>query len=209
MTETPKTESGALLTAEQAKDRAAALYRLAFLMTGDRVRSLDATLEAVDSGDGTGSFFSGWLLAWSRRLIIAKVLAGVRDELAASARRTASLRNKQSARLLPARDFDLDANRAAGQLERALLAIDLFPRCALLLTVFEEISVDDAAILLDADRDLVRKARILGLRELARILTGARGGACRSGHPCIGTKERRMPNLWPSAFGAPGLTGEV
>ena len=60
------------------------------------------------------------------------------------------------------------------QLERALLAIDVFPRCALLLSVFEKMPLADAAILLDAGLDLVRKAQEIGLRELTCKFAGMR-----------------------------------
>jgi DNA-directed RNA polymerase specialized sigma24 family protein len=170
MIEIQNTESDGMSAPQQAKNRAAALYRLAFLLTGDRARSLDVALEAIDSGDCTNSFFSGWMMAWSQRLVIAKALSGIRDDLAASARRTATLSIEKFA--LPPRDrlLDPDADGTGRQIETALLAIDVFPRSALLLTVFEGMSPDDAAILLDADRDLVRKARIVGLQELTRNL---------------------------------------
>jgi len=56
-----------------------------------------------------------------------------------------------------------------------LLTIDLFPRCALLLTVFEKLSLDDAALLLNADKALVRKARNQALLELVGAVAGGRG----------------------------------
>jgi hypothetical protein len=62
------------------------------------------------------------------------------------------------------------------EFERVVLAIDTFPRCALLLTVFEKLSLDDAALLLNADKALVRKARGQGLLELAGAFAGGRGG---------------------------------
>ena len=187
--ETRITEGSGQSMPEQAKNRAAALYRLAFLTTGDRARSLDVTLEAIDSGDGTDSFFSGWMLAWSRRLVIAKALAGIRDELGASARRTASLHNEEFA--LPSRNrlFDPDADGTGVQIESALLAIDVFPRCALLLTVFERMSPEDAAVLLDVDRDLVRKARIIGLQDLMRNLAGIRGWTYTASRSYVRTRE--------------------
>ncbi len=171
--DTQNTESDKRLMAEQAKNRAARFYRLAFLLTNDRARSLEVTLETIDSEDGTNSFFSSWLLAWSQRLLIAKALAGIRGELAESARRTACLRpEKREKPALPSRNpvIDPGANGTDGQMEGALFAIDLFPRCALLLTVFEGISAEDAATILDVDRDLVRKGRIIGLQELTRKL---------------------------------------
>jgi DNA-directed RNA polymerase specialized sigma24 family protein len=186
---TQMTESDGQLTPEQAKNRATSLYRLAFLLTGDRARSLDVTLEAIDSGDVMTSFFSNWIQSWSQRLVIAKALAGIREQLIASARRTASLRIEKFA--LPSRNLfaDPDSDGAGGHIESALLSIDVFPRCALLLTVFEGMSEEDAAILLDADLDSVRKARIIGLRELTRNLARMRGGAYTAGESRVHTRE--------------------
>jgi DNA-directed RNA polymerase specialized sigma24 family protein len=175
MIETQNTESGGVSVPQEAKKRAAAFYRLVFLLTGDRARSLDIALEAIDSVDGADSFFSGWMQAWSQRLVIAKALAGIRDDLAASARRTATLSIGTFA--LPSRKrlFDPDADGAGSQIETALLAIDLFPRSALLLTMFEGMSAEDAAILLDVDGNLVRKGRIVGLQELTRHVARMQG----------------------------------
>jgi DNA-directed RNA polymerase specialized sigma24 family protein len=46
----------------------------------------------------------------------------------------------------------------------------VFPRSALVLSVFEKLSNEDTALLLGCDRGLVRKGRILGLRQLSRNL---------------------------------------
>ena len=160
-------------TLEQANKRAADLYWLAYLLTGHRGLSVDATLEAVGSPDDANPFFSAWMVAWSRRVFIAKALATIREELAASARRTASERAERTA--LPPRNWTLDRGTKKAQLERALLAIDVFPRCALLLSVFEGVSLEDVALLLDSERDLVRKAQMAGLRELTRNLARNQG----------------------------------
>jgi hypothetical protein len=61
------------------------------------------------------------------------------------------------------------------QLESALLAIDVFPRCALLLSVFEGMSLEDVGILLNSERDLVRTAQMIGLLELTRNLARLHG----------------------------------
>ena len=131
------------------------------------------TLEAVALPDEANSFFSAWMLAWSRRVFMAKALAAIRDELAASARRTASMRVEKAA--VPPRTWTLDRDTAKVQLERALLAIDAFPRCALLLSVFEGLSLEDVAILLGSERNLVRKARMIGLQEITRNLARIQG----------------------------------
>jgi hypothetical protein len=111
-------------------------------------------------------------------LVIGRALAAIRDDLAASARRTAAIRAEKGA--LPPRSWAL-GNTTRGQLERALLAIDVFPRCALLLLVFEGVPLEDAAILLDGDRELVRHAQATGLRELTRNLARMQGWASAPG----------------------------
>ena len=160
-------------TLEQANQSAADLRWLAFLLTGDSGTGVDVVVEAIASQDATNPYFSTWMLAWSRRVFIAKTLAAIRQNLAASARRTELRRADQSA--LPARTWVLDQATTKLHLERALLAIDVFPRAAVLLSVFERVPLKDAAILLDADPALVRKAQMFGLRELTLNLARMQG----------------------------------
>ena len=157
----------------QTEQRVADLYRLAFLLTGHREHGVDAAIQALDSQDSANPFFSTWMRAWSRRLVIAKALAAIRGELVSSARRTASRRTEKAA--LPPRDWALGDDTTKAQIESALLAIDAFPRCALLLLAFEGVSLEDAVILLDSDRDLVRKAQTIGSRELTSNLARMQG----------------------------------
>ena len=164
----------------QAKGHAASLYWLAFLLTGRREASVNMAVEALDSADGN-PFFSAWMLAWSRKVVIAKALAAVRQELAASALQMASKRGRDCPP--PPRNWALGPAATKVQLERALLAIDVFPRCALLLTVFEGLSIDDATVLLDAGRELVRKAQRFAVQELTRNLAGMQTGASTMATP--------------------------
>ena len=131
--------------------------------TGD----VDMAVEALNSPDGN-PFFSAWMLAWSRKVVIAKALGAIRQELAESASRMATVRRRNCAR--PPRQWALRPDTTKVQLECALLAIDVFPRCVLLLSVFEGLSIDDTTVLLDGDRELVRKAQACAIEELTRNL---------------------------------------
>jgi DNA-directed RNA polymerase specialized sigma24 family protein len=162
-------------TLEQTNQQAANLYWLAFLLTGDRDESADMAVEAVDSPEDN-AFFSAWMLTWSRKVVISKALAAIRQELEASAQRIALARSPRCGRSLP-RDWSLSPDASKLELERALLAIDAFPRCVLLLMLFEGLSLDDATVLLDVDRDLVRKAQVFALEELTRNLAATREAA--------------------------------
>jgi hypothetical protein len=149
--------------------QAADLYWLAFLLTGCRDISIDIAADVAVAGDYANPFFAGWMRGWQRRLVIAKALTAVHDELADSARRTELARVRSSE--IP-RDWSL-GDVSTETLERALLAIDLFPRAALLILVFEHVQMPDAVTLLDADLDLLKKAQVIALRELTVNLAGA------------------------------------
>jgi DNA-directed RNA polymerase specialized sigma24 family protein len=151
-------------TVEQATHGAADLQWLVTLLTGSHEIALDVTVEAIVPAGDPSSFFPTWMEAWSRRLVIAKALTAIREDLAASARRTALGRAEGSAR--PRRPWVLDRDATKSDLERALLSIDLFPRAAVLLLAFEGAPLKDAAILLDAETELVLKAHAAGVRDL-------------------------------------------
>jgi DNA-directed RNA polymerase specialized sigma24 family protein len=166
----------AMKTLQQVRHSAADLHWLAFLLTGRREIAVDATAQAIDLTDGRNGFFSTWMVSWSRRLVIARALAAVREDLARSVRRTA-LRHSETSEVPPP-SWVLDEGTTKSDLERALLPIDLFPRAAVLLLVFERVPLKDAAILLDSEADLVKKAMAAGVRELTINLTRLQG--CRT-----------------------------
>ncbi len=151
---------------------------LAFLLTGDRTLSVDTEVEALGRKDLASPFFENWMVAWRRKLFIAEALAAVNSLMSASVLRTKArhseyLREMQS---LPPLDWSLDTDEDKLELERALLAIDVFPRSALLLMVFEKLSLDDVAILLNVDKQLVAAAKTIGLTELSRRMERKRPG---------------------------------
>src|SRR5579884_13249 len=135
--------------------RAADLYWIAFLLTGRPDISIDIAVDSTVMQGGGTSYFTAWLRSWSRRIAIAKALVEVRDELAESAARTARARVRTDA-AAPG-NWTLPPNTTSSQIEAALLAIDAFPRAAVLLLMFERVHIADAATLLEADAALVRK----------------------------------------------------
>lgn len=159
---------------EDIKKTADDLYWLAFLLTGRRDTSIDIAADAAASEDYANPFFEDWMQGWQRRLVIANALTAIHDDLADSARRTEGARAGSSR--MP-RNWSLSPDTTKADLERALLAIDLFPRAALLLLVFEGLRIADAATLLDADADLLKKAQAIGLRELTTNLAAANASA--------------------------------
>lgn len=153
---------------EEALKFAADLHWVAYLLTGRRDSSIDIAAGAVAGHDAAGPYFANWFSAWSRRVVVAEALGGIQVELAASATRTASIHPHKTT--LPGRDWVLDAGTTKAEIEQALLAIDLFPRATVVLTILEGVPVADTSVLLDAKPDLIRKAQAIGLMELTENL---------------------------------------
>jgi DNA-directed RNA polymerase specialized sigma24 family protein len=156
------------MTAEPLWD----LYWLGFILSGDRELTLQTMIEAVELKDAANPFFASWFVQWSRKVFIAKVLGRVPREASAQELRTRLQRLEAEAgrgRIAPA-----SPTMDKADLERALLSIDSLPRRALILTVFERLSLEDAGILLNADRESVKTAAAIGLIELSRNLSANR-----------------------------------
>lgn len=145
---------------------AASLYRLAFLLTGRKDISVEIAADSTPCEEEANSYFLAWMRAWARRLAIVKVVAEIREELAESALRTKQARFE----MLQAPDRDWSMNASEADIEEALLGIDVFPRAALLLLIFEGVRVADAAVLLDADVSLVKKGQAIALTHLTANL---------------------------------------
>ena len=144
------------------------LVRLAFLLTGDMSLSSDVVGQTLDARDSTAPFFEQWMSAWCRKLVIARALGKVRLFLTASACRIKQrVQNSAYGDQLPSPGWKVGRDLSRAQFEDALLAIDIFPRCALLLRIFEKISIEDARLLLNADKELIENATAIALNELA------------------------------------------
>ena len=158
----------------KGEEAAASLYWLGFLLTGRRDISIDIAAAAVGSEDPDNPFFGDWMRGWYRRLVIGKALAAIHDDLAESAHQTETARFTTSK--VP-RNWSLGPAVTKEDLERALLAIDLFPRVVVLLLVFEGMRIADAASLLNATPDSLKKAQAIGLAELTANLAGSKSNA--------------------------------
>ena len=63
------------------------LYWLAYLITGDRERSVQAFTGALNS-EAEAPAFRGFMLSWARRLVIVEALGAIRGALREAASRT-------------------------------------------------------------------------------------------------------------------------
>jgi DNA-directed RNA polymerase specialized sigma24 family protein len=157
----------------QARKTVADLHWLATLLTGSAELGVDVVEEAMAAPTDTNRFFAKWMSAWARRIVIVKALAMVRGDLALSALRMESWRRERVT--LPPRSWSVDPNTNRSDLERALLSMDVFQRAAVLLLVFENVPLTDAAVMLDSDPEVVRMAQTSGVQELTIQLARAQG----------------------------------
>ena len=176
------------------RNHVADLYWLAFLLTGSQDLSIEIAADTAVAPDSASAFFADWMRGWQRLLVIGRALTAIHNELADSARRTQLARVDCSARgsAVPPRNWSLSPDTTKADLQQALLAIDPFPRAALLLLVFEGIRMADAASLLDSDPTLIRKAQAIGLRELTANLADERSPKDQRGNKPVTEAPKKL-----------------
>src|SRR5208282_5147637 len=113
-------------------EQAADLHWLAYLLTGRRDLSIEIAVDAVVSQNEATPYFASWMSGWSRRVVLSKALAAIRDEVAESARRTKLATLNRWDAVAPS-GWSLNPGARKAEIEEALLGIDMFPRVAVLL----------------------------------------------------------------------------
>ena len=149
-----------------------------FLITGDWQLSVEVVVGILELESIDNPFSPKWTLLRARRLVAAASVAAISPDLMDSTRRAAEAAEVDPIILIcsQAQMWACRSTPTRADLEKALLAIDAFPRCAVLLTVLEGLSIQDAVLLLNTDEELVRGARTLGLVELVRNIALSQSG---------------------------------
>jgi hypothetical protein len=155
---------------------------LAFLVTENWKHSIEVVCSVFDPEDFYESISSQPMILKSRRRVATAAITRIRPALAESARRTERAWATEWNALLKPASGDSSPGQAVTKaaLQRALLTIDIFPRCALLLIVFEDVPINEAALLLDENEAVVRGAVGLALFRLTENLARRHGwnGLC-------------------------------
>jgi hypothetical protein len=147
------------------------LYWLAFLLTGNVDKSVEAFAKALDFDEKTSPVLCESPNEWARKLTVIEALRGTQKELRASIARVGRVAGAE----VPSNLKWVRCPRIEReQFQEAVIAIDPFPRCAMLLTIFEGMSIDAVATLLHADQGLTRKAQQIGIVRLAANLASGR-----------------------------------
>ena len=157
-----------MYTVEDVYGSASNLYWIAFLLTARTELSFNVIMEVLDSENGLELISSPQTFPHLRRGVVTRALTAIREEITASAQQTALQPSDRT--VLPVASWSIGPNITQAQLEEAILDIDVFSRCALLLTVFEGLPVDDVAELLHISCEMIHCGREGGLWELTRNL---------------------------------------
>jgi hypothetical protein len=154
------------------EERSSELYSLAFLLTGNADQGVEAYSRALDFDEEDNPVFGEFMNSWARKLIVAEALGAMEPELRTSRQRTARAAEDEA----PANPkWKRRPYIGREEFEEAVIAIDAFPRCAMLLTIFEGMSVEAASVLLNADVALTRAGQRIGIVQLTRNLAGNGG----------------------------------
>ena len=167
------------------RDNMTELYWLAFLLTGDRERSVQAYTGALNS-EAPAPVLQKFMGSWARRLVIVAALGTIRRQLRESALGIAPATKSDLAEW--GRLASPDLTRLTKQdLEEVLLTMDVFTRCAVILTLLEKMPVREAADLLGVDAATLKCAQARGVAEMTWRLAGAIPPASR-GPLCLGKR---------------------
>ncbi|MGA3185719.1 MAG: hypothetical protein ABSF22_01290 [Bryobacteraceae bacterium] len=142
----------------------AELYWLAYLLTGNEDRSVHASSSALDIDDG---LFDGEKKKWARALTIVEALGTIETVLRRSLVRVAQSNGEEMASQA---EWMGRARITTEEFEDAVLRIDAFPRCAMLLTIFEGLPIKATALLLNASMALTAAAQRIGIVQLTARL---------------------------------------
>jgi hypothetical protein len=154
------------------EEKSSELYSLAFLLTGNADRGVEAFNRALDFDEPENPVFGEFMNSWAHKLVIVEALGTIKAELRASRQRVARAMEDEMPR---DQTWKPRPRIARQEFEDAVIAIDAFPRCAMLLTIFEGMSIPAASILLNADETLTLAAQRIGIVQLTQNLAGNRG----------------------------------
>jgi len=156
---------------ETFENNSSELYWLAYLLTGNSDRSVQAFDKALDFDEEKPGVFGEFLTAWARKLVIVEALGTIDKELRTSMQRLGRVSDETTGATKFARLPEIGQE----DFQEAVIAIDAFPRCAMLLTIFEGMSIQAASILLNAGEALTSAAQRVGIVQLTRNLAGDAG----------------------------------
>jgi hypothetical protein len=131
------------------------LYLLSLLLTADNDKAEQCFVSAIgECGEGTGVFME-WACSWARRAVVKHAIRMIRPA-------------PEHADRLPFVSLNGPATSPGNNTFATIVALGEFERFVFVMSILEERSEQDCAILLRCSRRDVMMARVLALTRLAR-----------------------------------------
>ncbi|HET7442202.1 MAG TPA: hypothetical protein VFJ47_12940 [Terriglobales bacterium] len=129
------------------------LYLLSFLLTGDQSMAEKCFVHGLEDAGKGNPVFREWARSWARRTVIQKAIEMIEPRPTNGS--TAVTR---------------ESGRAGAEQPEieAIVGLPVFDRFAFVMSVLEQISDQECALLLDCSRNQVNAARIAALQRLGR-----------------------------------------
>lgn len=129
------------------------LYLLSFLLTGDQSMAEKCFVHGLEDAGKGNPVFREWARSWARRTVIQKAIEMIEPRPTNGS--TAVTR---------------ESGRAGAEQPEieAIVELPVFDRFAFVMSVLEQISDQECALLLDCSRNQVNAARIAALQRLGR-----------------------------------------
>lgn len=139
------------------------LFQLAYLLAGDQEKAEQAFVSGLEESIRANSVFKNWAHAWAKRTIIQNVIRLLQPRPVDISSAPAPVLSKEYLSQFGAGHFDANT----------VLKLNDFERFVFVLTVLDQYTDHDCAVLLDSPLQLVRQARVQALEQLLSLANTA------------------------------------
>lgn len=137
------------------------LYQLSYLLTGDHDKAEQCFVAGLEESGKANNVFREWARSWAKRAIIENAIRALRPQPTDvdSPAPGSVFVEKNKLRII--RDGHLEAD--------SVLALEDFERFVFVMTVLEQYSDQESALLIGCSMGEIRTARICALKEIANL----------------------------------------
>jgi len=138
-----------------------ALYQLSYLLTGDDEKAKQCFVDGFEDAVKAKTVFKDWALSWAKRTIVKNGIRALRPQSADtdSSLPASVVSNKSKLRIIRDGHLEIDS----------VLALEDFERVVFVMTVLEQYSDHESALLIGCSIEEIRAARICALEEIANL----------------------------------------
>ena len=137
------------------------LYQLSYLLTGDDEKAQQCFVAGFEQSVQANKVFKDWARSWAKRTIIKNAIHALQPQPAEAGSSSAAAAVSEKNKLRIIRDGHLEID--------SVLALEDFERVVFVMTVLEQYSDNDSALLIGCSIEEIRAARICAFEEIANL----------------------------------------